>query len=135
MRRPALAGFWAGSVSCSRPGANATSRATNWRAGRSVICMTLACRGAMSPSRSTSRSGGLDEPPRRHRSADEGAGGPVLEWAMLKLNLGKLEQYSDVVHTRRGEAVTLRFATPDDAEELQAYIRGLSSASRYKRFL
>jgi GNAT superfamily N-acetyltransferase len=54
---------------------------------------------------------------------------------MLKLNLGKLEQYSDVVHTRRGEAVTLRFATPDDAEELQAYIRGLSSASRYKRFL
>jgi GNAT superfamily N-acetyltransferase len=54
---------------------------------------------------------------------------------MLKLNLADIDQYSDVVHTRRGEAVTLRFVTPDDAEELQAYVRGLSSGSRYKRFL
>jgi RimJ/RimL family protein N-acetyltransferase len=53
----------------------------------------------------------------------------------LKVNLGNLEVYSDVVHTRRGEAVTLRFATRADAEELQAYVRGLSSGSRYKRFL
>ncbi|MGC2084043.1 MAG: GNAT family N-acetyltransferase [Bradyrhizobium sp.] len=54
---------------------------------------------------------------------------------MLKLNLADLGQYSDVVHTRRGEAVTLRFVTPGDADELQAYVRGLSSGSRYKRFL
>ncbi|MEN3288214.1 MAG: hypothetical protein V7634_2514, partial [Bradyrhizobium sp.] len=37
--------------------------------------------------------------------------------------------------TRRGEAVTLRFATPADADELQAYVRSLSSGSRYRRFL
>jgi GNAT superfamily N-acetyltransferase len=54
---------------------------------------------------------------------------------MLKVDLGHLGQYSDVVHTRRGEPVLLRFAEPADAEELQAYIRGLSSGSRYKRFL
>jgi RimJ/RimL family protein N-acetyltransferase len=54
---------------------------------------------------------------------------------MLKVDLGHLGQYSDVVHTRRGEAVLLRFAEPADAEELQAYIRGLSSGSRYRRFL
>src|SRR5262245_46212981 len=112
--------FGAGSVSCSSSGISAISRAMNWRAGRSAICMILACRGAMSPPGSTSRSGGLDEPPRRHRSRDEGAGVTVLEWAMIKLNLADLDQYSDVLHTRRGEAVTLRFVTPDDAEELQA---------------
>jgi GNAT superfamily N-acetyltransferase len=54
---------------------------------------------------------------------------------MLAVNFGKPAQYSDVVHTRRGERVTLRFATPDDAEALQAYVRGLSSRSRYNRFL
>lgn len=54
---------------------------------------------------------------------------------MLKVDLGDLGQYSDVVHTRRGEAVLLRFAEPADAEQLQAYIRGLSSDTRYKRFL
>src|ERR1700743_3009920 len=59
----------------------------------------------------------------------------VWEWAMLKLNLADLAQYSDVIHTRRGEAVTLRFVAPGEAEQLQAYVRGLSSGSRYKRFL
>ncbi|WP_407157944.1 GNAT family N-acetyltransferase [Bradyrhizobium sp. STM 3557] len=54
---------------------------------------------------------------------------------MLQPNLADLDQYSDVVHTRRGEAVTVRFVTPDDAEALQAYVRGLSSRSRYNRFL
>jgi GNAT superfamily N-acetyltransferase len=54
---------------------------------------------------------------------------------MLNVNLGKSEQYSDVVHTHRGEAVTLRFATLADANELQAYVRSLSSGSRYRRFL
>jgi RimJ/RimL family protein N-acetyltransferase len=53
---------------------------------------------------------------------------------MLNVNFRKSEQYSDVVHTRRGEAVTLRFATLGDADELQAYVRSLSSGSRYRRF-
>ena len=42
---------------------------------------------------------------------------------------------ADVILTRRGEAVHLRFVTPDDAELLQAYIRRLSPRSRHKRFL
>jgi GNAT superfamily N-acetyltransferase len=54
---------------------------------------------------------------------------------MLNVNFGKSEQYSDVVHTHRGEAVTLRFATLADADGLQAYVRSLSSGSRYRRFL
>jgi GNAT superfamily N-acetyltransferase len=41
----------------------------------------------------------------------------------------------DVIHTRRGEEVRLRFVTPDDAEALQAYVRSLSPRSRNKRFL
>jgi len=53
---------------------------------------------------------------------------------MLQLSIADLDQYSNVVHTRRGEPVTLRFITPDDAEPLQAYVRGLSSRSRYNRF-
>jgi RimJ/RimL family protein N-acetyltransferase len=54
---------------------------------------------------------------------------------MLTIKLGQSGQYPDVVHTHRGEAVTLRFATPDDADGLQAYIQSLSSGSRYRRFL
>jgi GNAT superfamily N-acetyltransferase len=53
---------------------------------------------------------------------------------MLQLSRADLDQYSDVVHTRRGEAVTLRFVTPDDADALQAYVRRLSFRSRYNRF-
>jgi GNAT superfamily N-acetyltransferase len=54
---------------------------------------------------------------------------------MLALSLGNRAEHSDVVCTRRGDAVMLRFARPDDAEALQAYVRGLSSRSRYNRFL
>jgi RimJ/RimL family protein N-acetyltransferase len=53
----------------------------------------------------------------------------------LQLSVADLAQYSDVVHTRRGEAAILRFVTPEDAEALQAYVRGLSFRSRYNRFL
>jgi GNAT superfamily N-acetyltransferase len=42
---------------------------------------------------------------------------------------------SDIIHTRRGDELSLRFLTPADAEALQAYVRGLSSRSRTKRFL
>jgi len=54
---------------------------------------------------------------------------------MLRVNLTDLDRSSDVVHTRRGEAVMLRVVVPDDAEALQAYVRGLGSRSRYNRFL
>ncbi len=133
-------GTWAGSVRRFSSGASATSPAMNWRAGPNAICMTLACRGAISPTRSISRSGGLDEPPRRHRSATRMPAVPSyeaarLERAMLKLNLADLGQYSDVVHTPRRSGRHCASSTPGDAEELQAYVRGLSSASRYKRFL
>jgi GNAT superfamily N-acetyltransferase len=46
-----------------------------------------------------------------------------------------LKQYSDTLRTRSGEAVTVRFAEPRDAEELQNYYRSLSAQSRYNRFL
>ncbi|MGJ5205799.1 GNAT family N-acetyltransferase [Bradyrhizobium sp. HKCCYLR20261] len=42
---------------------------------------------------------------------------------------------SDVITTRRGEEVRLRFVTPGDAEALQDYVRSLSPRSRNKRFL
>jgi len=42
---------------------------------------------------------------------------------------------SDVIHTRRGERLSLRFVTSEHAEALQAYVRGLSASSRHKRFL
>jgi GNAT superfamily N-acetyltransferase len=54
---------------------------------------------------------------------------------MTTLRLDNLRQYSDVLRSRQGEAVTMRFVEPRDAEELQNYFRGLSSRSRYNRFL
>jgi RimJ/RimL family protein N-acetyltransferase len=46
-----------------------------------------------------------------------------------------LKQYSDVLRTRSGESVTVRFVEPRDGEELQNYFRSLSARSRYNRFL
>ncbi|MFL6791467.1 MAG: GNAT family N-acetyltransferase [Bradyrhizobium sp.] len=54
---------------------------------------------------------------------------------MTTLRLDDLKQYSDVLRSRSGEAVTVRFVEPRDAEELQAYFRSLSTRSRYNRFL
>lgn len=54
---------------------------------------------------------------------------------MNRLRFDDLKQYSDVLHSRRGAAVTVRFVEPRDAEELQSYIRSLSARSRYNRFL
>jgi len=42
---------------------------------------------------------------------------------------------SGLIHTRRGEAVRLHFVVPSDADDLQAYVRSLSSRSRHNRFL
>jgi GNAT superfamily N-acetyltransferase len=53
---------------------------------------------------------------------------------MATLRLDDLRQYSDVLRSRDGEAVTVRFVEPRDAEVLQNFFRGLSSRSRYNRF-
>lgn len=54
---------------------------------------------------------------------------------MTRLRFDDLRQYSDVLRSRHGEAVTVRFVEPRDAEGLQGYFRSLSSRSRYSRFL
>ena len=53
---------------------------------------------------------------------------------MSSLRLDDLKQYSDVLRTRHGEALTLRFVEPRDTEELQHYFRSLTTRSRYNRF-
>ena len=54
---------------------------------------------------------------------------------MTSLRFDDLAQYSDTLHARSGETVTVRFVEPRDAEELQNYYRSLSTRSRYNRFL
>ena len=54
---------------------------------------------------------------------------------MTMLRFDNLEQYSDVLRSRSGEPITVRFVEPRDAEELQNYFRSLSTRSRYNRFL
>jgi len=54
---------------------------------------------------------------------------------MTTLRLDDLRQYSDELRSRNGNAVTVRFLEPGDAEELQNYFRSLSTRSRYNRFL
>lgn len=54
---------------------------------------------------------------------------------MSRLRLDDLRQYSDVLRARGGEAVTVRFVEPRDAEALQNYFRSLTTRSRYNRFL
>ena len=54
---------------------------------------------------------------------------------MTSLRFEDLRKYSDSLRTRNGEAVTVRFVEPRDAEPLQDYFRALSTRSRYNRFL
>jgi len=54
---------------------------------------------------------------------------------MTTLRFDVFRQYSDVLRSRSGSPVTVRFAEPRDAEELQEYFRSLSTRSRYNRFL
>ena len=54
---------------------------------------------------------------------------------MTSLRFEDLRQYSDNLRARNGEAVTVRFVEPRDAEPLQSYFRALSTRSRYNRFL
>jgi len=54
---------------------------------------------------------------------------------MTTLRFDDLRQYSDTLRARTGDAVTVRFVEPRDAEPLQAYFRSLTTRSRYNRFL
>ena len=54
---------------------------------------------------------------------------------MIALRFDDLKQYSDLLRSRSGNAVTVRFVEPRDAEALQAYFRSLTTRSRYNRFL
>ncbi|CAN7733666.1 GNAT family N-acetyltransferase [Bradyrhizobium sp. LjRoot220] len=54
---------------------------------------------------------------------------------MTALRFGDLRQYSDVLRSRGGHAVTVRFVEPRDAEALQNYFRSLTARSRHNRFL
>jgi GNAT superfamily N-acetyltransferase len=54
---------------------------------------------------------------------------------MKPLDLNQLQQYSDVLLSRSGDLVTVRFAEPWDAEALQNYFRSLSVRSRYNRLM
>jgi len=54
---------------------------------------------------------------------------------MTTMRFDDLRQYSDVLRSRSGEAVTVRFVEPRDDEALQSYFRSLTTRSRYNRFL
>ena len=54
---------------------------------------------------------------------------------MTRLRFDDLRQYSDVLRSRNGQAVTVRFVEPRDGDPLQNYFRALTTRSRYNRFL
>ncbi len=54
---------------------------------------------------------------------------------MTTIRLDNLRQYSDVLRSRHGQEVTVRFVEPRDAGALQNYFRALTTRSRYNRFL
>jgi len=54
---------------------------------------------------------------------------------MTTMRFDDLRQYSDVLRARSGDAVTVRFVEPRDADALQSYFRALTTRSRYNRFL
>ena len=54
---------------------------------------------------------------------------------MTALRFDDLRQYSDVLRLRSGKSLKVRFVEPGDAGALQAYIRSLTTRSRYNRFL
>jgi GNAT superfamily N-acetyltransferase len=54
---------------------------------------------------------------------------------MTALRLNDLRQHSDVLRSRGGKPVTVRFVEPGDGAALQDYFRALTVRSRYNRFL
>src|ERR1700694_845734 len=55
--------------------------------------------------------------------------------AMTMLHLNDLRQHSDILRSRSGKSLTVRFVEPRDGDALQGYFRSLSVRSRYNRFL
>lgn len=53
---------------------------------------------------------------------------------MNALSLEDRRQYSDMLRTRHGERLDVRFIEPRDTDEIQHYFRSLSTRSRYNRF-
>jgi len=53
---------------------------------------------------------------------------------MTQFRLDDLRQHSDVLRSKNGMAITVRFVEPRDAEAIQDYFRGLSARARYQRF-
>lgn len=53
---------------------------------------------------------------------------------MNTLSLEDRRQYSDMLRTRHGERLDVRFIEPRDTDEIQHYFRSLSTRSRYNRF-
>lgn len=53
---------------------------------------------------------------------------------MSLLLINDFKRYSDTLRTRHGEELDVRFVEPRDTEELQHYVRSLSTRSRYNRF-
>src|SRR6202040_3668030 len=54
---------------------------------------------------------------------------------MIALRFNDLRRHSDVLLSRSGKPLTVRFVEPRDADALQGYFRWLSVGSRYNRFL
>ena len=54
---------------------------------------------------------------------------------MIAIDLDDLRQYQDLLRTRTGVVVSVRFAEPEDAAALQGYFRSLSVRSRYNRLM
>ncbi|HEY0849862.1 MAG TPA: GNAT family N-acetyltransferase [Bradyrhizobium sp.] len=54
---------------------------------------------------------------------------------MTVLRLDDLRQHSDVLRSKSGEPITVRFVEPRDADSIQNYFPGLTARSRYNRFL
>lgn len=53
---------------------------------------------------------------------------------MTTFSLEDLRQHADVLRTRHGERLNVRFIEPRDTDEIQHYVRSLSTRSRYNRF-
>jgi RimJ/RimL family protein N-acetyltransferase len=54
---------------------------------------------------------------------------------MIALRLNDLRQHSDILRSRSGKSLTVRYVEPQDADALQDFFRSLSVRSRYNRFL
>jgi hypothetical protein len=94
----------------------------------------IKCAWILSPNRS--HFGGSCAPaPPLEGDAGHRLSGKRWEPAMTALRLNDLRQYSDVLRLRSGKSLKVRFVEPGDAGALQAYIRSLTTRSRYNRFL